>query len=55
MSKELYIEAHDELIEEYLEEYPNADFAWMKKVDELEETMYDIAIAFNFLAIHLTL
>jgi photosystem II stability/assembly factor-like uncharacterized protein len=34
-------------IKRAIEEYPNADFSWMTKVEELEETMYDIAVAFN--------
>lgn len=35
MSKELWIQAHDELVEEYLEEYPNA--SWTEAYDKCAE------------------
>jgi len=49
MSKELYIAAHEELIEEYMEEHPSAtwsqayeataDGAWQKAVSKLADAI----------------
>ena len=33
-------------IKRAIEEYPNADFSWMTKVEAMEESMYDINVAF---------
>jgi len=48
-SQKLMQETNERLkyIKRAIEEYPNADFTWMKKVEELELSMFDINIAFN--------
>jgi hypothetical protein len=39
MSKELYMAAHEELIEEYLGEYPGAD--WQQAYEATADAAYD--------------
>ena len=43
MSKELWIQAHDELVEEYLERYPSASWsdAYDKCAEGAQERMMD--------------
>ena len=43
MSKELWMQAHDELVEEYLEEYRNATWteAYERTADQASERMGD--------------
>ena len=43
MSKELWIQAHEELVEEYLEEYPDASWteAYDRTADYASERMGD--------------
>lgn len=39
MSKEIYIAAHEELIEEYLESHPDAD--WNEAYEKCADAAYD--------------